>query len=89
MFELRFSSKSKKFVKKCDEKIRNRLKAAFEEISQNPFPAQNYDLQKVAGEESTYRIRISSYRIVYEVHSKENIIKIIKVERRKNRTYNF
>ena len=89
MFEIIFSSKARKFIKKCDEKTRSRLKQALLEISINPFPAKDFDFRKVSGENDTYRIRISSHRVVYEVHSQEKIIKVIKLERRKDRTYDF
>ncbi len=89
MFELIFSSKSKKFIKRCDEKTRRILELALKEISINPYPAKDFDFQKVAGENNTYRIRVSTNRIVYEVNTQEKVIKIIRLERRKDRTYHF
>lgn len=56
---------------------------------QNPVPARHFDLMKIAGEEDTYRIRLSSYRAVYAVYWEEKIIRVIKIEKRKGRTYRF
>ena len=89
MFEIIFSSKARKFIKKCDEKTRKIIKQVLLQVSINPFPAKDFDFRKVSGENNTYRIRISSHRIVYEVNVQEKIIKIIRLERRKGRTYDF
>ena len=87
LFELRFSNKSEKFLKKCDKKLKQRLKQLFEKLQHNPVPAREYDLRKLAGEKDTYRIRLSSYRITYCVYWENKIIRVLKIERRKKRTY--
>ncbi len=89
MFELRFRGKAKKFIEKCDEKTKNRLKETFQKLSQLPVPFQEYDVKKLTGEQDIYRIRIGKHRIIYAVYWEEKIIRIIKIERRKDRTYNF
>ena len=87
MFELRFSNKAEKFLKKCDGKLKLRLVDLFQKLMQNPVPAKEYDLKKIAGEENTYRIRLSSYRTTYFVDWEQKIIRILKIERRKESTY--
>lgn len=87
MFEIRFSNKAEKAINKCDKKLRKRLKELFEKLSQNPVPAREYDLRKISGEEDTYRIRLSSFRITYTVYWEQKKIRIIKIERRKESTY--
>lgn len=89
MFEIRFSSQAEKFIKKCDSKLEIRLKELFEKLQQNPVPAREYDLRKIAGEEDIYRIRLSSYRAVYCVYWEQKIIRVIKIERRGESTYKF
>ncbi len=87
MFEVRFSNKAEKAINKSDRKLRKRLKELFEKLKQNPVPAREYDLRKIAGEEDTYRIRLSSFRTTYTVYGEQKIIRVIKVERRKESTY--
>ena len=89
LFSLRFSSKAKKFLQRCDDKTRARLKKALTALEQNPVPAQDFSLKKIAGEIDTYRIRLSNIRIVYTVYEKERLVRLLKVERRKDRTYKF
>ena len=87
MFEVRFSNKAEKAINKSDRKLRKRLKKLFEKLKQNPVPAREYDLRKIAGEEDTYRIRLSSFRTTYTVYWEQKIIRVTKVERRKESTY--
>ena len=87
MFEVRFSNKAAKFLSKCDNKMKKRLKQLFEKLKQNPVPAKRYDLRKIAGEEDTYRIRLSSYRAIYCVYWEQRIIRVLKIQRKKDRTY--
>lgn len=45
------------------------------------------DIQKMRGENNTWRRRIGAYRVFYKILSKENIILVFKVERRTSKTY--
>jgi len=87
LFELRFSNKSEKLIKKSDSKIKERLKDLFLKLQVNPVPVSYLDLRKIAGEKNIYRIRLSRFRVVYSVYWDEKIIRIIKIERRKESTY--
>ena len=87
MFEVRFSNKSEKFIKKCDEKLRQRLKELFLRLQEAPIPAKEYDLKKIGGKEDTYRIMLSSYRVTYSIFWEEKNIRILFIERRDESTY--
>jgi len=87
LFEIRFSNKAEKAIKKTDTKLRKRLKKLFEKLAQNPVPAREYDLRKITGEEDTYRIRLSSFRATYTVYWKQKLIRVTKIKRRKEGTY--
>jgi len=87
LFEIRFSNQAEKAINKCDKKLKRRLKEFFETLKQNPVPAKEYDLKKIAGEEDTYRIRLSRFRTTYTIYWKQKIIRVIKIARRKESTY--
>ena len=90
MFDVRLSGKSEKFFRKSEEKLQLRLKMLFETLEQSSVPATEYDIKKIgSGEFDTYRVRLSSYRVIYAVHWKDKIIRVIKIERKKDRTYKF
>ena len=62
----------------------------FETLEQSAVPATEYDIKKIdSGEFYTYRVRLSSYRVIYAVHWKDKIIRVIKIERKKDRTSKF
>lgn len=50
----------------------------------NPFAG---DIQKMKGEQNSWRRRVGSYRIFYEVIPSERLIYVFKAERRKSKTY--
>ena len=90
LFEIRFSRKAEKFIEKCDAKLKNRLLEFFKVLEESPVPAKQFDIKKIAGGESDrYRVRLSSFRSVYTVYWNEKTIRVLKIERRKGRTYDF
>ncbi len=89
MFEVKFSNNAEKLIRKSDVKLRARLQELFQKIMYNPIPAKEYDLKKISGEKDTYRIRLSSYRIIYCVYWEEKTVRVLKIERRKDSTYKF
>jgi len=51
-----------------------------EALSQNPAPAPEYDVKKLAGMHDTYRIRIGEIRIEYKVYWEFKRIGILRIE---------
>ncbi len=87
VFDVRLSHEAEKFYHKTDEKLKSRLNIVFHVLSKNPVPARIYDLKKITGEENSYRIRLSRYRMVYTVFWDEKVIRVTKIEQRDEHTY--
>ena len=53
------------------------------------LPANPYfgDIQKMKGEDETWRRRIGAFRIFYKIKIRERIILVFRLERRTSRTY--
>ena len=50
---------------------------------------QNLDVKKiVAMKRPTYRLRVGNYRVLYEIHEKEIVVKVIRIAHRKD-AYDF
>lgn len=82
VYNITFSSKSKKFLKNCDTELRQRLIGEIRRLSNNPFPQ---DIKRVEGEKGkVFRIRVGKYRITYEVYIEKNDILIVKIGKREN-----
>lgn len=79
MYEVVFTRKAAKQVKNLEPAHRRKLKEIVLALSQNPF---SYPYRKIRGEEHTYRIRVGSFRILYEVDDENMRVVIFKVERR-------
>lgn len=58
MFEINAKNSVLKFIVKADSKTKQRLKEAISTLKDNPVPARIYDVAKLKGFDSTYRIRI-------------------------------
>jgi mRNA interferase RelE/StbE len=61
-----------------------RLRVAIRGLADEPRPQ---GVRKIRGAESAYRIRVGSYRVVYEVYDDENLVLILQVVRRTEATY--
>lgn len=87
MFEIFLSNAAKKALTNLDKRIAERAKKALLTLKTSPLPIKEYDIKKVAGEEDTYRLRISRYRIVYDIDWNNKTITVIKIDKRDEKTY--
>lgn len=53
------------------------------------LPADPYfgDIQKMKGEENTWRHRAGAYRIFYKIKVSEKVLLVFRIERRTSKTY--
>jgi mRNA interferase RelE/StbE len=77
MFEIFLSRQAKKFLESLDEESRVRIKEKLMTLKENPF---SIPYRKIKGRNSTYRIRIGDFRVIYSVRESE--IRILKIDRR-------
>ena len=84
MIEINTKKSVLKFINKIDSKTKGRLKDIVFILKDNPFPVRVYDVAKLKGYDSTYRIRIGNLRLVYEVFWADKKITIHKIESREN-----
>lgn len=73
-----------KFLAKIPKKDSLVIFEVMESLPENPFFG---DIQKIQGEENSWRRRIRNYRIFYEILPKENLIYVYEVKRRTSNTY--
>ena len=57
-----------------------------DELSINPGP---HGIRKVKSFDYTYRVRFSSFRIIYDIHDKDKRIIILRIVKRDKSTYKF
>ncbi|MBI2450856.1 MAG: type II toxin-antitoxin system RelE/ParE family toxin [Parcubacteria group bacterium] len=66
---------------KNDSKL---IEKAIDQMELNPYLG---DIVKLGGEENSWRRRVGSYRIIFEILFEKNIIYIYQIKRRVSKTY--
>jgi mRNA interferase RelE/StbE len=67
-------------LKALAEATRKRIVKRLKTLQHNPRPQ---GVKKLSGEDSLYRIREGTYRIIYTIHDKELIVLVVKIGDRK------
>ena len=80
-YQIDWKSSALRELKKLDRQIVPRIVSAVEALSSNPFPS---GVKKLHGGDSTCRIRIGNYRVIYEIFSHRLVIEISRVRHRKD-----
>jgi len=81
MFSLDFSENAKRFLKKLDKHIYERIINRLENLEQNPVPSDAKFIGRDKGEK-VFRYRVGDYRALYTLNEKDKIILITKIDKR-------
>ncbi|MCE5172313.1 type II toxin-antitoxin system RelE/ParE family toxin [Paenibacillus profundus] len=77
-FKVDFSSEAKKYLKKLDKPTAKKIISAIEALRDDPYNTTH--TKKMKGYEGEfYRLRVGSYRIIYEILNGKLLILIVKV----------
>lgn len=68
-------------LRKIDRQFIPNILEAIESLSENPFPAQS---RKMKGSESSYRLRVGDYRVIYQVDTENKIVTVYHARHRKD-----
>ena len=84
-YSLLFKPSVEKDFRRLSQQVVPRLTKKIEDLRTNPFPHKS---EKLSGAERLYRIRVSDYRVVYEVdaHLKQITIHHVRHRREVYRT---
>lgn len=77
-------SYARKYLKKIPKSNADRIAAVLREFTVNPYAG---DIEKLEGEEDTWRRRVGSYRIFYEVYTSRKIVYVSEIRRRASNIY--
>ncbi len=78
-YDIVITRAAKSELRRVHSQYRQRIADAIDALAEDPRPD---GFRMVQGEENTYRIRIGTYRVLYEVHEQEVIVKIVRVSPR-------
>jgi len=78
--QVQIARRAIKSIEALPRKEQQRVRAAIDLLAQTPRPPGCVAL---AGETSTYRVRVGDYRIVYEVHDAILLVQVVRVGHRR------
>jgi len=78
-FDVSYSNRSKKFLRKADKVIVKRVIEKIEKLRKAPII---HDTKTVEGSKGLFRVRVGDYRILYEVDYRNNLLGIIKIDKK-------
>jgi mRNA interferase RelE/StbE len=81
MYKIEYLKSVFKDFRKIPKNQYQKIKESIDILSNKPFPLQSTKLKDY---EDTYRLRVGSYRVIYEVNKIIKIIVIVKVGHRKD-----
>jgi len=88
VYRLEVSPAADRDIEKLKGQIRRqdieRLREAVRSLAEEPRPQE---VRKIRGAEKAYRIRVGSYRVVYEIYDNDSLVLILQIARRSETTY--
>ena len=80
MFNINYSNQALSFLNKADKALSERIIKKIESLKEKPITS---DTKSIHGyKEKLFRARVGDYRIIYEVDYSNNIIGIVKIDKR-------
>ncbi|MEK6645977.1 MAG: type II toxin-antitoxin system RelE/ParE family toxin [Candidatus Firestonebacteria bacterium] len=79
-FKVEWKNSAEHDIRNIDRQYISKILNVIETLSENPFPIQS---KKLRDSESSYRIRIGDYRVIYQIDTKEKIVTIYHIRHRK------
>ena len=79
-FEVHLSSRAKRFLKRTDKYLYNRIINKLDKLTEDPFP---HDAKRIIGQkEKVFRVRVGNYRILYVVFQDKNALLVVNIDKR-------
>ncbi len=84
LYTVELAPAAQRDLRRLPAQIRVRLAAPIQALSQSPRPP---GVRKVRGQERTWRIRVGTYRVIYDLYDDQHLVVVLKVDRRRESTY--
>jgi mRNA interferase RelE/StbE len=88
VYRIEVSPAADRDIEKLKERINQmdfkRLRTAVGNLAKEP---RSLGVRKIKGAERAYRVRVGSYRIIYEIYDSDHLVLILKISRRNETTY--
>ena len=81
MYQIEILPKAKRQLKAIPREMQTLLKDGIRNLSETPRPQ---GVKKLSGEEQLYRIRIRSYRVIYQIQDDVLLVLVVAVGHRRD-----
>lgn len=82
MFQIIVERSAEKDLRRIASEVRPKLAGAIRALAEDPRPP---GCRKLVGAENDWRIRIGSYRVIYEIADEIRIVRIVRIVRVRHR----
>ena len=79
-YRIEFSPRADRDIDALPREAQTRVRTRIDALALNPRPA---GVEKLAGETGTYRVRVGTYRILYEIHDRFLLVVLLKIGHRR------
>jgi mRNA interferase RelE/StbE len=74
MYEVRLSHRARRYYDRVSADTARRLNRCFEALVKDPLAGG--DIRRVQGTSGVYRFRVGNLRVIYEVDTRQRIVKV-------------
>ncbi len=83
-YQIQIEKSALKQLSKIEKPMREKIRTTIKDLAHNPRP---FGYKKLVDEGGLYRIKVSNYRIIYEVQDNILLVSVLRVAKRNERTY--
>lgn len=80
-YAVQFKPSARKTLLKLERPIQRRLIEAADALADDPRPP---NVEKMKGDDNLWRIRVGTWRIVYEIHDRQLTVLVLKLGHRRD-----
>ncbi len=80
-YHIEFAQPAEKQLEDLPSSVQRRVKEKIDSLERNPRPQ---GIDKIAGEEQLYRVRIGDYRVIYQIRDSEHLVLVLHIGGRKD-----
>lgn len=85
--KVEITRKAKKFLLQLDDKRYSAVMEIVKHLEFDAVPRKVYDVTKISGTKTGYRIRKGKIRILYSIEKEKDEINVVKIEYKDDATY--
>ena len=81
LYTIQYARSARKELEALPTKVQDRIIAAIAALEENPRP---HGCKKLQGSDDEYRIRVGTYRVIYEIVDRTVTVLIVRIRHRKD-----